>query len=305
MLRLIKNKRVINDKLKQLKDHINTSKVYSPKTISKFIFLCGANQSEGKVSARRQALINFAKQHLPHTQFFLAEKVFHTLIKEGHSGNIIDVEHKISLFADHVLIVLESNSAFAELGAFCNFELRKKLIVVNDSKYKSAQSFINLGPIKAIEEANGKKNIVTYEMADDGCVKQDLIADTFNPIFELLKEPAKNKVEVLKLDSCNPSTTFNKYSAMFIHDLVFFTGPILHAELIEVVIQIFGPGNYNKLSETLGMLVSFDSLTRNEKGLYRSNIGKTYYEYRCNTDSLVAIFRNHLLKYFPERIYEH
>ena len=89
--------------------------------------------------------------------------MFLTLQKEGHKGNILDVEHDISEFADHIIIILESPSAFAELGAFAHAKLRNKLIIINDKKYESENSFINLGPIKAIRECTGDLSVINYK----------------------------------------------------------------------------------------------------------------------------------------------
>ena len=159
--------------IRLLKDAIETSLVHRPKKTFRFVFLCGANKKKDEISERRKALLDFASKNLPHNKFFLAEKVFHFLSKEGHRGNLIDIENQISKFSDHILIVLESNSSFAELGAFSHKELRKKLIVINDKKYESAESFVNLGPIKAIEEVSGKANILNYNMREDGIYSLD------------------------------------------------------------------------------------------------------------------------------------
>ena len=159
MLNEIRNKKLIHARINDLQRFLNNSKVYQPSNISNFVFLCGANKSKSEPSERRKALIKFSKNHLPHTQFFLAEKMFNTLQKEGHKGNILDVEHLISGFSDYILIILESNSAFAELGAFSHNTLRDKLIVINDLKFKDEESFINLGPIKAIEEKQERKEL--------------------------------------------------------------------------------------------------------------------------------------------------
>ncbi len=304
MYDFIKNKTSIKSKIQSLQHSIEASRVFLPKDVSKFVFLCGANKSQNVISERRKAIMAFSKKSLPHTQFLLAEKIFSVLQKEGHKVNILDIEHEISKFADHILIVLESPSTFTELGAFSHTELRNKLIVINDLKFASSSSFINLGPLKAIEEAAGVKNIVYYKMADNGVHTLDAIGDVFNPLYELLKEPLKGKASAITLDDCNPSKTFDKHSAMFVHDLIYFTGPIYYRELIEILIQLFGDDNF-KLKEHVAILVAFESITRNEAGLFKSNKGMTYYQYRFDTYNLVATFRNYTLKYFPERIYEY
>lgn len=302
MLNLIKKNELIKHEIGVLKRNISISRVYLPKNVPKIIFLCGANNKDS-MSERRKALMNFAKNHLQHTQFFLAEGMFPILQKEGHKDNILDIEHEISEFADHILIVLESPSSFAELGAFSHEKLRKKLIIINDSKYLTTSSFINLGPLKAIEEASGKKNIISYQMKDDGVHRRDAIGDVYAPLYELLKERIEGKASAIDLDQCNPAKKFDKYSAMFIHDLIYFTGPINHKELIQILIQLFGDEDF-KLKQHVAILVAFGTILRNESTFFKSTIGKTFYDYRFDINKLISTFRNYTLKFFPERIYE-
>lgn len=276
MLNLIKNNQLIKHEIDILKHNIRVSRVYLPKNVSKLIFLCGANKHTNSISERRKALIDFSKKHLLHTQFFLAEEMFSTLKEEGHKDNILDIEHEISNFADHILIVLESPSSFAELGAFSHKELRNKLIIINDSKYSNTSSFINLGPLKAIEEASSKNNIISYQMKDDGVYKTDAIGDVYEPLYQLLKERIEGKASAIDLNQCNPAKQFNKFSAMFIHDLIYFTGPINHRELIQILIQLFGNEDF-KLRQHVAILVAFGTILRNKSGFFKSTIGKTYY----------------------------
>lgn len=304
MLRLIKDKRNIQDKLKTLRHSISSSKVYSPKNVSKFVFLCGGNKDKDSISERRKALIEFSQVHLPDTQFFLAEKMFSTLQKEEHKVNLLDIEHEISQFADHIVLVLESPSSFAELGAFSHNKLRSKLIVINDSEFKNSESFINAGPLKAIEEASNKKNVIYYKMSSDGVHRLDSIGDVFTELYDLLKEPIKGRSTAIALDACNPAKNFNKQSAMFVHDVIYFTGPITHKELAEVAKQIFGDADF-KLKEHVAILGAFNSVTRNRDGLYKSLIGKPYYVYKYDVNKLISTFRNHLLKACPERVFEY
>lgn len=303
MFKEIKTKKLLKNKILELQGAIISSRVYLPSNLSNFVFLCGANKSINEVSERRKALIDFSKKNLPHTHFFLAEKMFLTLKDEGHKGNILDVEHLISDFSDYILIILESPSSFTELGAFSHDKLRKKLVVINNLNFKKEQSFINLGPIKAIEEAVGPERIVYYKMEDNGVHKRDAIGDTFHQIYELFKDPLKPKKKVVSLDSLNPAKNFDKNSAMFIHDLIYLSGPILHKELIEFIKLIFGKDNFNKVTHILAILTSFESIERNGSGLFRSKLTETYFEYRFDISNLICTFRNYALKKYPERLY--
>lgn len=302
MLRLLKTNRSLRNRIMLFRKGIESGNVVRPTAVSKFVFLCGANKNQGEISERRSALIDFARAHLPHAKVFLAEKVFSLLQDEGHKGNILDIEHKISEFADVVLIVLESESAFAELGAFSHASLRKKLVVINDKRFEKAGSFINLGPIKAIEEASGANHIIHYSMAADGVKKRDAIGDVFSPLYDLLKAPLSSKQRIMTASSFNPAVIFNKDSVMFVHDLLYFTGPIKHSEMIEILIQIFDQADF-KLREHLGLLSAFGAVNRNEDGIYRSSLKHCFFRYLFDVNRMIASFRNITQRYCPERIY--
>ena len=105
--------------------------IWRPTDDVQFVFLCGANISNGIPSRRRQLLLDFSSKHLPYAKFFLAESIFQILEAEGHKSNLLDIENDLSAFSDFVVVILESESAFCELGAFATHaELRKKLIVI-------------------------------------------------------------------------------------------------------------------------------------------------------------------------------
>ncbi len=301
MLRILRTKQSIKKRISLLQKAISNRQVMRPKNVAKFIFLCGANKDHNNISERRSALIDFSITHLKHTKFFIAERIFSLLQDLGHKGNILDIEHRISEFADLIILILESPSAFAELGAFSHKELREKLIVINNEAFENSGSFINLGPIKAIEEAKGKEHILYYKMREDGVHVKDAIGDIFSPLYELLKEPSSGKASPINSDSCNPSISFNKDSVMFVHDLIYLTGPISHKELIEVLSQVFGKGDF-KLQEHVAILNAFEAVTRSDDELYRSRIGSPYLEYKFDLNKIISVFRNICLKYTPERI---
>ena len=63
------------------------------------------------------------------------------------------MESDLAALSDLVVIIVESPGTFAELGAFSHVEaLRKKLLPIVDLQYKGANSFINTGPIRWIDE---------------------------------------------------------------------------------------------------------------------------------------------------------
>ena len=215
---------------------------------------------------------------------------------------MLDVENEISAFADNIVVVLEGPSSFTELGAFShNSELRKKLIVINDSKFRDSKSFINMGPIRAIEEISGKDYIINYKMNEDGVCRLDSIGDIYDPLFEILKEPIQKKPSAVSLEECNPSINFTKKSVMMVHDLVYFSGPVEHKELVEILLLIFGKHSF-KAKEHAAILVAANFLERTKEGFYKSLLRKPYYEYSFDTNSLISTCRNYMLKFHPDRI---
>ena len=305
MLDSIYNKKSLIEQLVSLKRAISESKVITPREICDFVFLCGANIDGSNISKRRTALMDFAKEHLPQFQFFLAEKVLPVLQKEGHKGNILDIENEISVFADNIIIILESASAFAELGAFSHEELREKLIIINDNKFKASKSFINMGPIEAIKEISGENQVLYYKMRKDGIRKLDSIGDIFSSLHEILDQKKRRRIRPtpVTFDECNPGVHFNKKSVMMVHDLIYFSGPIKYDELIRVLLLVFGQGSYNKVTSHTAFLVAIDSLVRAKDGCYRSLLDSPYYSYKFDFFSLISVYRIYLLKYCPERFY--
>ena len=235
---------------------------------------------------------------------FLAEQVFPTLKKEGLHKNLLDIEDQLSQFSDNILIVLESESTFAELGAFSHKTLRDKLIVINDSKYRHSNSFINLGPLKAIEEYGQKQNILYYKMSSDGVTYLDSIGDIYANLHALLAKRISNRPIPITKDKCDPGLRFDKNSVMLVHDLVYLFGPLVYSEIIEILKIIFGEKNF-LLKEHMALLVAIDSVERTDQGLYKSKLSTLYYQYRFDVNRLISMSRNYTLKFTPDRIYGH
>ncbi|EKO1463735.1 retron St85 family effector protein, partial [Salmonella enterica] len=205
--------------------YVGKNKVKCPGDVKKFIFLCGANKNNGEPSARRIELIDFSEKHLSNCHFFLAELVFKELSKDeedSSSDNLLDIEADLSKLADHIIIVLESFSSFTELGAFAySKQLRKKLIIINNTKFINEKSFINMGPIKAITQQSQQSGyFLHYKMAEgnESIERSDGIGQIFNPLYDILSRNDRAIARTLKKEDLDPSNNFNKDSVRFIHD---------------------------------------------------------------------------------------
>jgi len=281
---------------------ISKNAIWRPKEDIKFVFLCGANIKEEVPSKRRQMLLDFSSRQLPHTKFFLAESIFSILKSEGHKKNLLDIEDELSKFSDYVIVILESESAFCELGAFAaHEELRKKLIVINDYTYRASNSFINRGPVAAISEATKGVNVLHYKMDQYGRFDGDAIGDVFANLHEIIKkEPSYRRKRVQNYE---PNSNFTKDSLRFVHDLVLFTGPIASGELSNIVKILFSVSKERRLQRHLAMLCAIHQIRKTQDDLYLSLHNEPYFEYDSyDIHNLMASFRNLYFKYDKARL---
>jgi len=81
------------------------------------VLLCGAMKSEHRPSPVRDVLHKYAIKHFKEFRFFRAEEVFEAL-RGSTSKDLLTIEDQIGDYSDCITIICESESAFAELGAF-------------------------------------------------------------------------------------------------------------------------------------------------------------------------------------------
>jgi hypothetical protein len=277
----------------------------SPPSLSRanqLFFLCGANRSPDIPSVRREAVKRFIEGLSSEYRVIYAEGIFNELIKLSSKKNVLDLEQQISQIADKILIVLESPSAFCELGAFAHEDLRSKLIVINDSHFIKSNSFINTGPIAAATEA--KSPVLWYPMdnSNSGLSKMDGIGATFHSLqIAITSRPAKGvSRKATDISALHP----NKESLYFIHDLVLFTGPITHEELIYVLITIFMDQRFDIVKNLLGVLREarlLKSFQVDDKWVYKSEGVVPFLKYGADIGALMASFRLYHLRTNPER----
>lgn len=100
----------------------------------------------------RDMLARYIHEKFPSLLIFYAEHVW-PAIAATPGRNALGMEAQLAALADVVIIVVESPGTFAELGAFAlSDELRKKLMPIVDRCYRDANSFINTGPLRWIEQ---------------------------------------------------------------------------------------------------------------------------------------------------------
>lgn len=281
---------------------VERKEIWRPTDDVQFVFLCGANIDSSTPSKRRQNLLDFSSRNLPYAKFFLAESIFKVLEAEGNKVNLLDIENDLSAFSDFVIVVLESESSFCELGAFATHkELREKMIVINDLEHKKSTSFINLGPIKAINEISGGTHVLYYKMEISGKLTGDGIGDVFHKLHALIhKEPAKKRSRAQKYD---PNENLSKDSLRFVHDLIYLSGPVSFPELSRIIKVIFSSSKEKQIHKHLGLLCATEQVQRSDLGLYYSLYNKPFFEYdHHDINNVIASFKNMYFRYDRGRL---
>jgi hypothetical protein len=113
------------------------------------IFLCGSKQPNPR-SLRDKIQFSIQSKKSKYTyQVYYPEKIFVELVYGHRKRDLLSLENILAECVHSVAILVESPGTIAELGAFANHALlSNKMIVIVESKFKSAKSFISLGPIR-------------------------------------------------------------------------------------------------------------------------------------------------------------
>lgn len=131
------------------------------KTRSLNVFLVGAGPGNPKSirDSIRKELITWRYHNW--LDVYYPEELFEELLGKGAKFDLLSLENLLAESVHAVVIILESPGAIAELGAFANHrELCNRLVVVVDSKYRRAKSFLALGPIRYLKK--NTKSLVIY-----------------------------------------------------------------------------------------------------------------------------------------------
>ena len=86
--------------------------------------------------------------------------------------DLLTLEKFLASNSDIILIVCESPGSFTELGAFVNnSETLEKVVVLLQTKYKNAKSFIRQGPVEYVRMKN-KNNVIYFNNNIDEAVEK-------------------------------------------------------------------------------------------------------------------------------------
>jgi hypothetical protein len=159
------------------------------------IFICG-----GLGSAPRDTLRDYLKHKQPALQVFYAERVWELIAADPGLG-ALKMESDLATLSDLIIIVVESPGTFAELGAFSHLpDLRRKLLPILDRQYRGANSFINTGPIRWIDqESDFRPAIWTRhnQILEAAMAIEERIARIPKPKSEKVSDLARNRKHLL------------------------------------------------------------------------------------------------------------
>lgn len=125
------------------------------------VFLIGAAHSAASSLRDRLREELTGKPRIPGFDVYYPEDLFEELLRGGEKGvDLLELENLLAENVHAILILLESQGAIAELGAFANYpKLRDRLVVVVDRKYRRAKSFIMLGPVNYLRRKTASQII--------------------------------------------------------------------------------------------------------------------------------------------------
>jgi len=211
------------------------------------IFTCGASKTFD-VSARKK-LLEYANKYFKHGTFFKAEDAFHVLLK-SEKDDLLTIENRLADYSDCVVIINESASTLAELGAFASSEvIVEKLLVVNPREHRNATSFINLGPIAKADRKSKFRKTIYVDLASASL--------HFDTILDRIEDNAVRKrrlgVDFSEVGAWKAAE--GKLRLLLLQDILNLFSPTTRDEVLRILKTCF-PSEYVAFDVELGLLVA-------------------------------------------------
>jgi len=254
-----------------------TSKSIRVARTSQFVFLCGKSLDEP--GCARKTLLDYGRRHITWCKFFLAEDAIAALQESGATPDLLTIEGYLADYADSILIILESDGAKAELGAFAHRDdLSRKTLVINDERFRDSPSFIREGPIRKLDKESKLGETIYTSFASISRV-HDLVAER----LRLVQPKQRSLLRFDDYKSLRENVRL-KDRTLLIADLVGLLSPIAYRELIDILEMALGDGEYDFLQVDRSMLRSLGFLREDieigtEKMLVTTPLTSPFCEY--------------------------
>ncbi len=273
--------------------HITANNCYL-KQDARIVFVCGRDIKS--TNSKRKILLEYADKHINDAHFLLAEDVFRAF-DHGY-GDLLSIEEHLATYSDCIIIILESESAFTELGAFAiRDDLCRLIIPINDILQKDSLSFISLGPLRKINEGKSIFGQTIY-------TSMDTFSNCFPEVRSRLRKIILNRRKKLKLDTYTSFQECNKERILLIHDIIGIMAPVKFKELIDLFKAIYGQvSRFDKIKLDLKLLEALNFITQID-GYYITKDSKNRF-IDFGWDSFTTLKTKQIMKYkrhFPERL---
>jgi len=115
---------------------------------------------------------------------------------DGVFKDLMSFERELAGICSLVVIILESEGALVELGAFSQLaEMSEKIVAISSNLYANDDSFINLGILRYILDKNvSSVKKYPWEILNPSTISQEIIDDVTSDINEELAKLPKSQV---------------------------------------------------------------------------------------------------------------
>ncbi|MGP9684469.1 retron St85 family effector protein [Halomonas sp. AOP25-F1-15] len=173
---------------------------FSP-SVFPIVLLCGGRVADSQLAISfRHALTIHTPQ--PRYEFFRPEEITDWK-DDGVFYDLLDFEKELGAICNLIVVILESEGAFAELGAFSQMpDLKGKVCAINSEAFSSLDSFINLGVLRHIEQSSGiKARVYPWDSNQPEKIEASTVQDAIDDINEQLTRTRSQHVFNVNNDS--------------------------------------------------------------------------------------------------------
>jgi len=214
----------------KLKSCLENSELFL-KSDSVLVFTCGRKPNPENPTIR-DLILDYAHKHFSSFKFFMAEDFFNAFENE-EKLDLMTLEGDLADYSDCIIIILESESAFAELGAFSMYDkLAKIVLAINDTKFKNSDSFIKKGPLEKLNKESKFKPVMYVDFSTILTYMPD-IREKLNKI----EKKNRKRIKLATLEQykiCDP-----KIRILFLLDIISFFAPIKLSEVKNILVHLY------------------------------------------------------------------
>lgn len=159
--------------------------------------------------------------------------------------DLVQFETDAGCISRAILLFVESEGAFAELGAFCKEPvLAERLFVVLYSKFYHTDSYIALGPLRVLQRVQGDEHSICP-------VEGDKLED-FQKVLPELADDVLEKAQQGRTHIFDPEQIRDQF--LFIADVVELFGALKISEIIDLLTKFNMPLDKARVKQMLSLL---------------------------------------------------